>query len=86
MSFKLYEVGPYLVDARLGAVSSVALTVSQRTWERMPEEVQRALLGAAEVYRDELAQETVRRSARAMEVYEAQGGSIALHRCTIMRR
>ena len=66
----------WLGDARLGAVSSVALTASQRTWERMPEEVQRALLGAAEAYRDELAQETVRRSARAMEVYEAQGGSI----------
>jgi C4-dicarboxylate-binding protein DctP len=76
VSFKLYEVGPYLVDARLGAVSSVALTANQRTWQRLPEEVQHALFAAAEVYRDDLAQETVRRSALAMETFAAQGGTI----------
>lgn len=76
VSFKLYEVGSYLVDARLGAVSSVALTANQRTWERLPAEVQGALLRAAEVYRDELAQETIRRGARAMDVFEAEGGTV----------
>ncbi len=76
VSFKLYEVGPYLVDVRLGAVSSVAISANERTWERLPDEVRRALLAAATVYRDELALETVRRSAMAMESFEAQGGSI----------
>ena len=37
ISYKLYEVGPYLVDARLGAVNSVALSANERTWERLPD-------------------------------------------------
>ena len=76
VSFRLYEVGPYLVDARLGAVSSVAISANERTWDRLPDEVRRALLAAAEVYRDELARETVVRSTAAMASFEAQGGSI----------
>lgn len=76
ISFKLYEVGPYLIDVRLGAVSSVAISANERTWDQLPDEVRRALLTAAEVYRDELALETVRRSTRAMESFEALGGSI----------
>ncbi len=76
MSFKLYEVGHYLVDVRLGAVSSVALSANHRSWERLPAEVQDALLAAAEVYRDELARETVRRSALAMQSFQENGGSI----------
>jgi len=74
ISFKLYEVGPYLIDVRLGAVSSVAISANERTWDQLPDEVRRALLAAAEVYRDELALETVRRSTRAMESFEALGG------------
>ncbi len=76
VSFKLYEVAPYLIDVRLGAVSSVALSANARTWERLPDEVRRALLIAAEVYRDELARETVRRSALAMQSFQENGGSI----------
>ena len=76
ISYKLYEVGPYLVDARLGAVSSVALTANQRTWEELPGEVRDALLVAAEFYRDELALETVRRSTAAIEEFVKQGGTI----------
>ena len=76
VSFKLYEVGPFLVDARLGAVSSVALSANERTWNRLPGEVREALLAAATVYRDELALETVRRSEQAMESIRSLGGSV----------
>ncbi len=76
ISFKLYEVGPYLVDARLGAVSSVALSANQRSWNRLPEEIQTALLAAADVYRDALADETVQRSELAMTQFEEFGGTI----------
>ncbi len=76
VSFKLYEVAPYLIDARLGAVSSVAISANKHTWNQLPDEVRGALLTAAEVYRDELALETVRRSTRAMESFEALGGVI----------
>ena len=76
VSFKLYEVGPWLIDARLGAVSSVAISANERTWERLPDELRQALLAAAEVYRDALALETVRRSERAMESFQTLGGSV----------
>ena len=76
VSYKLYEVGPYLVDARLGAVSSVAISANERSWERLPAEVREALLAAAQVYRDALARETVRRSTRAMASFQALGGTI----------
>ena len=76
VSFKLYEIAPYLIDARLGAVSSVAISANEHTWDRLPDEVRRALLTAAEVYRDELALETVRRSTRSIESFEALGGII----------
>lgn len=76
ISYRLYEVAPYLIDARLGAVSSVALTANQHTWERLPEEVRNALLAGAQVYRDELARETVLRSAKAMQSFQAHGGTI----------
>ena len=76
VSYKLYEVGPYLVDARLGAVSSVAISANERSWDRLPAEVREALLAAAQVYRDALARETVRRSTRAMASFQALGGTI----------
>ena len=76
VSYKLYEVGPYLVDARLGAVSSVALSANQRAWNRLPAEVRDALLAAAVVYRDALALETVRRSNQAMASFQSLGGTI----------
>ena len=76
ISYKLHEVGPYLVDARLGAVSSVALSANERTWNRLPEEVRQALRAAAQVYRDALARETVRRSERAMASFRTLGGTI----------
>ena len=76
VSYKLYEVGPYLVDARLGAVSSVALSANERTWNRLAGEVRQALLAAAQVYRDALARETVRRSDQAMASFQSLGGTI----------
>lgn len=76
MSYRLNEVGPYLIDVRLGSVSSVALSANRRTWKRLPQEVRTTLLAAAVVYRDELARETVRRSALAIKTFEKQGGTI----------
>jgi TRAP-type C4-dicarboxylate transport system substrate-binding protein len=76
MGYRLNEVGPYMIDVRLGSVSSVALSANRRTWDRLPEEVRSALRAASVSYREELARETVRRSVRAMQAFEAQGGKI----------
>lgn len=76
VSYKLYEVAPYMVDVRFGAVTSKVITVSQRTWERLPGEVREVLAEVAIDYRDELARETDRRAAASRVEFEERGGII----------
>jgi len=76
VAYKLYEVAPYLIDVRLGAVTSKVVTVNKKTWNRLPGEVREALRQAANDYRDELARETDRRAAASREEFIKQGGTI----------
>lgn len=76
IAYRLYEVAPYLVDVRLGAVSTKVVNVNERTWERLPDEVRTVLKEAAADYRDELAREADRRAARSTIEFRKQGGTI----------
>jgi C4-dicarboxylate-binding protein DctP len=76
ISYKLYEVAPYMIDIGLGAVTSKVITANERTWARLPEEVQTVLLEVARDYRDELAAETDRRAVHSREEFVANGGTI----------
>lgn len=76
VAYKLYEVAPYLIDVRLGAVTSKVVTANARTWERLPNEVRTVLAETAHDYRDELAAETDRRAQRSREQFVANGGTI----------
>ena len=76
VSYKLYEVAPFMIDIRLGAVTSKAISVNERTWNRLPEEVRGVLAEVAHAYRDELAAETERLAASSREEFEANGGTI----------
>lgn len=76
VAYKLYEVAPYLVDVRLGAVTSKVVTVNRKTWERLPTEVREILQQAAYDYRDELARETDRRAAASRLEFVERGGTI----------
>jgi TRAP-type C4-dicarboxylate transport system substrate-binding protein len=76
VAYRLYEVAPYMVDARLGAVPTKSIAVNVRTWSRLPDEVRTVLLEAAADYRDELALETDRRSAASRIRYQEEGGQI----------
>ncbi len=76
IAYRLYEVAPYLVDVRLGAVSSKVINVNERTWARLPEEVKTILKETAADYRDELAREADRRSARSRIEFVEHGGTI----------
>ena len=73
-AYKLYEVGPYMLDVQFGGATSKAIVVNGRTWERLPEEVRVVLQDVANDYRDHLALETDRISAHAKEVFEREGG------------
>jgi len=76
IAYRLYEVAPYLIDVRLGAVSSKVINVNERTWERLPDEVRQVLKETAADYRDELAREADRRSAESRIEFVRQGGTI----------
>jgi TRAP-type C4-dicarboxylate transport system substrate-binding protein len=76
IAYRLYEVAPYRVDVRLGAVATTAITVNRRTWGRLPEEVRQVLIETAEDYRDELARETDRRAVASRSRYMEEGGQI----------
>jgi TRAP-type C4-dicarboxylate transport system substrate-binding protein len=76
VAYKLYEVAPYMIDIRLGAVTSKVITANAKTWARLPEEVRNVLAEVAHDYRDELAAETDRRAQRSREEWVANGGTI----------
>ena len=76
VAYKLYEVAPYMIDVRLGAVTSKVITMNRRSWERIPEEVRRVLMETAIDYRDELARETDRRAESSRHEFVEQGGTI----------
>jgi TRAP-type C4-dicarboxylate transport system substrate-binding protein len=76
VSYKLYEVAPFMLDIRLGAVTSKAISVNERTWNRLPQQVRSVLAEVAHDYRDELAAETERRAVRSREEFEGNGGTI----------
>tara|TARA_B100000029_G_scaffold516780_1_gene634117 strand:+ start:3558 stop:4646 length:1089 start_codon:yes stop_codon:yes gene_type:complete len=76
VAYKLYEVAPYMIDIRLGAVTSKVITMNKRTYNRLPHEVRDVLVQTAIDYRDELARETDRRAHSSREEFVAQGGTI----------
>jgi TRAP-type C4-dicarboxylate transport system substrate-binding protein len=76
VSFKLYEVAPYMLDARIGTANSKALTVNADTWKRLPEEVRVALQEVALEYRDHLSRLAMDKAAKSQAEYLANGGKI----------
>jgi TRAP-type C4-dicarboxylate transport system substrate-binding protein len=73
-AYRFYEVAPYMLDIRFGGAASKAIAINQRTWDRLPEEVQIVIQDVANDYRDQLALETDRISSHAREVFNEQGG------------
>jgi C4-dicarboxylate-binding protein DctP len=78
VAYRLYEVSPYLIDVRLGAVSTKVVNVNERTWARLPDEVRSVLRETAADYRDELAREADRRAAKSTIEFKKQGGTIIM--------
>lgn len=76
IAYRLYEVAPYMVDVRLGAVSTKVVNVNARTWARLPAEVKAVLKETAADYRDELAREVDRRAVKSRIQFVEYGGTI----------
>jgi TRAP-type C4-dicarboxylate transport system substrate-binding protein len=76
LSFKVYEVAPYMLDARIGAVNSKVVTVNAATWKKLPADVRKVLAEQAIVYRDHMAKVALKRGADAYGGYTKKGGKI----------
>ncbi|ASP19662.1 C4-dicarboxylate-binding periplasmic protein DctP [Antarctobacter heliothermus] len=75
-TFKISEVGPYMLEADLGAVNTKTVTANADFWGGLPEEVQTAITEVAVAYRDHLADLAMERAAEARDAYVAGGGTI----------
>ena len=76
VAYRLYEVAPYMLDIQFGGATSKAIVINKRTWDRLPDPVRKVLKETADDYRDELARETDRISARSRAEFIEQGGTI----------
>ncbi|MCH2615474.1 MAG: C4-dicarboxylate TRAP transporter substrate-binding protein [Opitutales bacterium] len=76
ISFKMQEVAPYMLQSDMGTVNSKALTVNKRTWEKLPEEVQRVLTETAIDYRDHVAKLAVSKGGESLRIFQESGGTI----------
>jgi TRAP-type C4-dicarboxylate transport system substrate-binding protein len=76
--FKLYEVAPYMLDARLGSANSKAVTVNADTWKRLPGEVKKVLAETAIAYRDYMADYAIKKGAARYKAYKKKGGKITV--------
>jgi len=75
-TFKIAEVGPYMLKADLGAVNSKTVTVNADYWKKLPEEVRGVLQEVAVEYRDHVASVAMDRAASSREAYVAAGGTV----------
>ena len=76
ISFKIYEVAPHMLDARIGTTNSKAITVNKDFWNKLPGEVKKVLSETAIDYRDHVAKVVLVRAASAYKKYVANGGTI----------
>ena len=76
IAYKLYEVAPCMLDVRLGAVTSMVVSINRRTYERLPVEVREVLIATARNYRDVLAQDAMRMGEWSRAEYQRRGGTI----------
>lgn len=75
-TFKIAEVAPYMAEVDFGAVNTKTVTVNERFWKKLPEEVKVALQDVAVEYRDHLANLAMNRAQKSRDAYVAAGGTI----------
>lgn len=75
-TFKIAEVAPYMAQVNFGAVNTKTVTVNDRFWKKLPDEVKVVLQDVAIEYRDHLADIAMERAQESREAYVADGGTI----------
>lgn len=77
VAFKLHEVAPYIVDAKLGGMISGALTMNLNTWKKLPPEMQALFKELGKGYGDRVAQLVDANHKKHMELLAKQGAKIS---------
>ena len=76
VTFKFYEVAPYMLKADLGAVNSKTVTVNKDVWAKLPDEVKDVLQQVAVEYRDQVASVAMDRAASSLQKFKEAGGTV----------
>lgn len=74
--FKIVEVAPYMLKADIGTMTSKAITVNAKTWERLPGEVRKVLKEAAVAYRNHTEMTVSKIAPGAYKKFAKKGGTI----------
>jgi len=77
-TFKIAEVAPYMMQVDLGAVNSKTITVNERFWKKLPDEVKSVLQDVAVEYRDHVAGLAMDRAAASRKAFVDAGGTIVI--------
>ncbi len=75
-TFKLVEVAPNMLKGDIGTVNSKAITMNAKSWAKLPDEVKKAIAGAAPVYRDHMGKTALARAKSAYAKFKKSGGKI----------
>lgn len=76
ITFKMYELAPYMLKADLGTANSKAVTVNKNTWNRLPGEVQKVIQEAALDYRDHTAKVALEIADESLAKFRDAGGKV----------
>lgn len=74
---KVHEVAPYITKVNLGAMYLGAVGINKNTWDKLPAQVQDALIQAGHKYRVALAEEIYVTSNAAMAKMEREGAKVS---------
>ncbi len=77
-TFKIAEVAPHMLKVDLGAVNSKTVTVNRDVWNKLPEEVKKALQKVAVEYRDHVASIAMDRATESLEAFKKGGGTVVV--------
>ena len=75
-TFKMVEVAPNMLKGDIGTVNSKAITMNVKSWNKLPDEVKKAISGAAPAYRDHMGKTALGIAKASYAKFEAAGGKI----------
>jgi TRAP-type C4-dicarboxylate transport system substrate-binding protein len=75
---KLYEVAPYILIGNFGAIWGGAITINTDVWDKLPQEVQQALVEAGDAYMRGTAELEKVKLEKATSNMEAKGATVTV--------